>query len=338
MNTIKSNIYTLVGPRDLILKEEVIDISLINADELIAETLYSAISPGTETAAYIGLEPLRSGSIYPRLMGYCNVAKVIAKGSNFEDISVGDNILTFQSHRTHFKCNKKELFFKLPNEREKLFAPAYLYHLAYHALITAKTKPGLNIGIIGGGVLGYITAIMCKFFGANTFVFSNQEEAAEKLSTDYITCMKKETAVIKKIADTTHHTGIDVLINTSNSWQDWRFALEVTNKGGVIVNLGFPGRGEPSPLFNPLDPQFVYTKHLTIKALCPMSESDIPFYEIRFSLRRNMEYIIQLINSGKIDPNKIITEEINYTLLSNQYDRYISRNSFMLSTLLNWKK
>jgi hypothetical protein len=58
MSSIVSKIYELSWPGKLYLKEEEILFSEINDDELIAKTIYSAISPGTETAAYRGATPL----------------------------------------------------------------------------------------------------------------------------------------------------------------------------------------------------------------------------------------------------------------------------------------
>ena len=69
---------------------------------ILCETLVTAISPGTELAAYNGLPPLRPATGYPRLQGYCNVSQVIAKGSQVKSVNIGDRILTFQSHRSHF--------------------------------------------------------------------------------------------------------------------------------------------------------------------------------------------------------------------------------------------
>jgi len=337
MSSLTAKIFTLSSAENLMYKEETLNFDNLDQNEIIAETFYSAISPGTESAAWSGLPPLRPGSIYPRFMGYCNVAKIVAIGDKVTGIEKGDFILTFQSHCSHFKCNTNDFFIKLPENNFTSFTPAYLYHLGYNALLSANARAGHNVGIIGAGVLGYSSAIMSDICGGATFVFSNQMEAAKKLASKKINCSPKTAEAIDAINISTNNTGLDIVINTSNSWQDWLFALQAVNKGGTIVNLGFPGRGEDPPLFNPLDPQYVYTKHLTIKALCAVSETDIPAHEMRFTMKRNMEYIIGLIHSGKIDTTEIITDEINYASLGEQYKKYAERKNYMLSTLIHWK-
>lgn len=337
MSSIIAKVYTLNSPQELFLEEEVIYLDDIGVNEIVAETIYSVVSPGTETAAYRGLSSLRPGKIYPRLVGYCNLSKIVAIGNHVLNLSIGDIILTFQSHRSHFKCSKNDFFIKLSGGKIKQYTPAYLYHLGYNALLTAKARSGHNIGIIGAGVLGYTSAIMSDIAGAKTFVFSNQQYASAKLSPKGIYCFDKNENCLENINKITSDTGIDIIINTSNTWGDWLLALQIINKGGTIINLGFPGRGESLPSFNPLDPQYVYAKHITIKALCPISEINNPIHEIRFNMRRNMEYIIHLIVSGKINTDEIITGEIHFSMLQDLYEQYIFQNSYRLTTLINWK-
>jgi hypothetical protein len=102
MNFIKTKVYKLLAPQELVLIEEQINVDNIGDNEFIAETIYTAISPRTETAAFLGKEPLRPGNIYPRVVGYCNIAKVLCKGKSIYDISIGDFVLIFQGYRSHY--------------------------------------------------------------------------------------------------------------------------------------------------------------------------------------------------------------------------------------------
>lgn len=75
----EATVVVLTAPRRLEFERQPLKEPAPN--ELLCETLVTAISPGTELAAYIGLPPLRSGLVYPRVQGYCNVARVRAAGS-----------------------------------------------------------------------------------------------------------------------------------------------------------------------------------------------------------------------------------------------------------------
>jgi len=339
MNFIKTKVYKLLAPQELVLIEEQINVDNLEENEFIAETIYTAISPGTETAAFIGKEPLRPGNIYPRVVGYCNIAKIISKGKSIHDLSVGDFVLTFQSHRSHYIQSNKDFYLKINPELAKEATVAYLFHLGYHSLLTAGAKQGHNIAIIGAGVLGVATSVMSEVSGARTFLFSNQSDSISFMAkyNKFVRVLKKQDSSLKYVQTQTEETGLDIIVNTSNSWDDWKFALNAVNTNGLIVNLGFPGRGEALPLFNPLDPQFVYTKNLTIKALSPLYEAEISASQIRFNVKRNLEYIISLINAGRIFFDQLVTKEISYLNLNEQYIQYTSRNNYLLSTLIHWK-
>ena len=67
----------------------------------------------------------------------------------------------------------------------------------------------------------------------------------------------------------------------------WRWRA----RGGRISILGFPGRGEPLPDFNPLDPKWFYGKQLTLIGAGFSPRIECQPADLRFNLRRNLEYL-----------------------------------------------
>jgi threonine dehydrogenase-like Zn-dependent dehydrogenase len=332
-NIIKVSTYSLKDARKLELESSLIDIDNIGSKSIICQTIYTAISPGTEIAAFLGLSPLRPGNIYPRLMGYCNIAIVIYTDVDVSKVSKGDILLTFQSHRSHFVLGENDFYIKIdPKSNLKKIVTAYLYHLGLHAGLTAKLTPGNSVAIIGGGVLGYTSAIMSKVNLAEPCLFSNQAMVIEK-------CLKSGIDAYKKPDKPSYDilNNFDVVINTSNTWEDWKLALILAKDSGTIVNLGFPGRGESLPNFNPLDPQYIYVKSLSILALKKMSDEDnINLNSSYINRKINLIHIVELINSGVINADEIISDEINFLDLENQYYKYINRQKSIFSTIVKW--
>lgn len=338
MNRIESLVYEMSGPRDLYFKKEIIDLNSILPDEIIAKTYYSAISPGTEVAAYCGLESLRGDkNAYPRVLGYCNIARVIHKGNAVSKLEVGDYFLNFQSHRSHFRLKENDFLIKLSGDNIKSQCVAYLFHLGYHSLLTANLKAGHNIGIIGLGTLGFTTGVMSKIAGANTFVLTNQLSYKSLLESKKINVFSKKLSSLEMINTNTHQIGLDIVINTSNTWEDWLLAMNCVNKGGTIVNLGFPGRGQSAPDFNPLDPKFLYMKNATIKYLSELNQIGLLAHEQRFNVERNLIYILDLIKSNSMNASEVISSEISYLDLKKQYVLYESKEQNLFSTVLNWQ-
>jgi len=103
-----ASVYHLTGPRALELREEPLGGGLLTPAEIEAVTVYTAISPGTELAAWEGKPPLRPSSPYPRLLGYCNLARVTRVGSEVAGMGAGNYVLTHQSHRSAFRAPVRE--------------------------------------------------------------------------------------------------------------------------------------------------------------------------------------------------------------------------------------
>ena len=337
MDKIIAEVYTLSGPRELYLKKETIDPASVKDDEVIAKTVYSAISPGTEVAAYCGIEPLRADrKVYPRVQGYCNVARIIHKGAAVTDRNVGDYVLSFQSHRTHFVSKSDDFLVEVSPAALKQSVVAYLFHLGLHSTQTADLKIGHNVAVIGFGTLGYTASVFSKLGGANVFALTNQRAYHGASNDGSTVILPKERESVPLIDGRTGGVGVDIVLNTSNRWEDWRLALQCVNKGGTIVNVGFPGRGEAPPTFNPLDPQYLYMKNVTIKYLSSMNVKGVASDVQRFNRERNLRNILAMIENSTLDAEQIISAEIQYTELEDQYKLYEAREKNLFSTLIKW--
>ncbi|EKF9802110.1 putative Threonine dehydrogenase-dependent dehydrogenase [Vibrio cholerae] len=332
MKKINSYIYTLLDKEKLILERKTL---LANENKIVADTIYSAISPGTEKAAWLGKPPLRPGKQYPRLQGYCNLAKVRWVGEEVKNICVDDYILTHQSHRSLVTVTEQEVLVKFSNlnEDDKInVCLTYLYHLGYSALIKAEYFPGHNVAIIGCGALGYTTAALLNAFGAKPTIFTDRVDTVQKIfshTPQHI--VSKSDFTVKKLKES-----FDIIINTSDSWDDYLIGLELLRSGGTCVLLGFPGRGEDLPHFNPLMSNLMYDKQLSIRYAGYVCESEQNMQDVRFTLKRNMKYLSSLILDGRL-----ITSALNQLILpsdklSDIYTILSGNNSLSLTGILKW--
>ena len=163
---VEAKIAKLLGPRELIFESEHIDENALGSDEVLCKTLATAISPGTEIAAYNGSPPLRPVKVYPRVVGYCNVAEIINTGSNVNEYEIGHRVLTFSSHRSHFIAKTQEILAIVPDEvPSNLASTTYIYHLGYNAILNANIKYGSPVLVIGLGVIGLCTVALANLAG-----------------------------------------------------------------------------------------------------------------------------------------------------------------------------
>ena len=106
--------------------------------------------------------------------------------------------------------------------------------------------------------------------------------------------------------------------------------------GGTIVLIGFPGRAEGSPDFNPLSSEFFYDKQLTIKACGKTFAGSIPREFVRFSLKDNCSYLSSVVRSGRLPASSLIHSVIGPSDLVNGYEKLLYKRSDAKTLIIDW--
>ena len=233
----------------------------IHPNNVIIKTLQTGISPGTETSAYVGKEPLRKNIRYPRLMGYCNIGEVIYAGSSAVSY-LNKIVLTHLNHCTYSELNSDEILAIIPPKADlDDYILSYLYVIA-NSGIERPSPPPQNNGVIGLGLLGLMASELLITQNKNISVFSNHLSSlvfAKQLGIR--NCF--HTRGNRKFFLEEAQLDIDKILLFSNKWEDWDLTRKIINPYGEISILGFPGRGEALPRYNILEPKYFYQKQLT---------------------------------------------------------------------------
>ena len=336
-----ARVYELTAPRTLELREVPLDVTPLGDGEILAATEYTAVSPGTELAAWSGKPPLRPSRVYPRLVGYCNVARVLAVGASVRGIAPGDHVVTHQSHRSHFRCPADDALLVLrglaPDSLRRL-AATYLYHLGYVSLFAGGYVPGHVVAVVGVGTLGLATAALVAAFGGEPLALSGRAGTDGAPAARGVHVLPKSAEAVAAVPAVAALGGADIVVNTSDAWADHLLALRVARKGGTVVLLGFPGRGEPAADFNPLDSQYVYDKQLTLRQAGHVTEIAAAPIDARFTLKRNMRYLADLIERGVLDAAALLGVSAGWQELGAVYERLARRDGHAYSAVLEWNR
>ena len=305
-------------------------------DQIAYETIASVISPGTELAAWRGARPLRAGDAYPRVQGYCNVAKALAVGERVEGIKPGDRVLTLQSHRSHFACLEREVFLTLdPDMDAAKVATSYLFHLGYNAVLRSGVRAGHRVAVIGLGVLGLTSVAMAAMAGAEVYAVSDHQGprtiAQESYGARGAYSRRDHQGLMRALGP-----GADIVILSTNGWEDFQLALTLAGQNAVIACLGFPGRDTEPGAFNPLGADPFYTKQLRIEAVgfSPLENDARGF--ARFNLRDNLGFIARSITSGALDPAPILSGVYPARNLEQAYADLAARKDGAITYWLDW--
>ncbi|MGH8797079.1 MAG: zinc-dependent alcohol dehydrogenase [Caldimonas sp.] len=334
----EASVAFLDAPRRLAFRRESLDPATLAATGVLCETLVTVISPGTELAAYTGLPPLHDGTAYPRLQGYCNVARVIAIGSSVSTVVPGDRVLTFASHRSHFIVDAAALLVVLPPEaKSEAAACAYLYHLGYNAVLRSGVCAGSRVLVVGLGALGLTSVAMAALAGADVYALSDQvpAQALAKTFGARAAHARGETEALRKALGTRL---ADVVIFTTSAWSDWAIALQLCARRGTLAVLGFPGRAESAGSFNPLESRTFYAKQLRIEAVGHSPEFDDSRGFARFNERANLRYLVEQIVAGRLQPSSLLSGRYPGAQLEQAYADLLARKDSPVTYALLWNR
>jgi len=148
-----------------------------SADEILIETVVSAVSAGTELLLYRGLMPTElvlddtiealaeQKEQYPSKYGYAAVGRVIGCGSAVDDQEWGGRLVfAFQPHQSHF-CVPPDGVLPVPegvSADDAVFLPNM--ETAVSMVMDGRPVIGENVYLFGQGIVGLLTtAILARF-------------------------------------------------------------------------------------------------------------------------------------------------------------------------------
>lgn len=161
------------APGQLELRDETLPAP--GADEVLVETICSAISAGTEMLIYQGRFPreletdpnisaLRGGFKYPCVYGYASAGIVKEVGNEVDNEWLNRLIFSFQPHTSHF-ISKLESLFLIP-ETLSCETACFLPNVETAVNLVQDAAPifGERVLVLGQGVVGLLTASLLKEF------------------------------------------------------------------------------------------------------------------------------------------------------------------------------
>ncbi|HWQ53059.1 MAG TPA: zinc-binding dehydrogenase [Bryobacteraceae bacterium] len=297
-------------------------------------TLITALSTGTDLGNYEGRSTeLPLGPPYPRAVGYSNAGVIVEAGPAVRKWRVGERVFSLRPHQSGFVAAEDDLLVPLPEglcpEEASL---AYLAQLGVAALRQAGYQAGENVAVVGLGIIGLCAVAVARAMGAKVAAVANSPQRAE--------AAVRVGAHATYIADHTPavfgDAGADIVILTANTWPAYRLSLEIAAYGGRVSLLGFPGRAQPLPDFNPLDPRWIYGKQLSLlgAGFCPKTEC--PPADIRFNLRRNLEFVLDRMASGALGLDALITHRLPAARMREAYQLAAAHSKELIAAVFDW--
>lgn len=179
------------APRQVELRQE--ELPALGADDVLVETICSAISAGTEMLIYQGRFPreletdsvissLRGGFKYPMAYGYATVGTVEQIGKEVNGEWLHRMVFSFQPHVSHFVTDCKSLF-PIPDSLTPLSA-CFLPNMETAVNLVQDGAPilGERVLVLGQGVVGLLATSLLKEFPLDVLLTADQYDLRCEMS------------------------------------------------------------------------------------------------------------------------------------------------------------
>lgn len=315
---------------------------------ILVQNIYSLISAGTERtsvetaqASLIGKAKSRPDLVkqvinnikkegiivtYKKVMnrldnykelGYSSAGIVLE--SSVDEFKPGDRVACAGSTANHAEIIfvPKNLAVKIPeNVSFEEAAFTTLGAIALQGVRQADLRIGENVAVIGLGLIGLIAVQLLKSNGCRVVgldISNNNFQLAKEFGCDECSLLNEDA--LRLVETFTKGYGTDAVLITAStkSNEPIEYALEFARKKSKIVIVGVTGMNIPRSPF--------YEKELDIRISCsygpgrydPQYEEkgiDYPIGYVRWTERRNMEAIVNLLSERKLDFKSLITHKI----------------------------
>ena len=244
---------------------------------VLVRTLYSGVSAGTELTFLNGTNPALHSSFDPELglfrpgrpaaaypvtrLGYMEVAQVEATPEDGSGPPVGALVAMTYGHRTGYAADPlRDRIVELPAELDPVLGiyVAHMGPICANGLLHAAVEVcgtdvrslgdgvrGLRVVVVGGGVIGLLTALFATHHGAAEVVVLDptpqRRAAAEQLGLRAVDPDNGDPAVALKSRwrHTAADRGADVVFQCRGRTASLALALRLLRPQGTVIDLAF---------------------------------------------------------------------------------------------------
>ena len=233
----KARTLYFTAPKKVEIREAVLPI--LKDDEVLVETICSAISAGTEMLVYRGEFPhivdlhdgLSSDLNYPLAYGYACAGKVVEAGKGVNRDWLNKVVFAFQPHTSHF-ITKTESLIQTPSSLSPE-TTCFLPNMETAVNLVQDGAPilGESVLVLGQGMVGLLTASLLSEFPLESLVTVDRFELRKKALN-----VAGQKSKVKSLAlDDLRPSTFDLVFELSGSPSALNDAIAHTTFSGRIV-------------------------------------------------------------------------------------------------------
>jgi len=264
----------------------------------------------------------------PMALGYSSAGTVIAVGEGLDGFKPGDRVACagggYAVH-AEYELVPQNLMAKIPDNVDfESAAFATLGAIALHGFRLAQPQVGERVAIIGLGLLGLLSVGIARAAGCSVFgidldpvrvklaqqmgVQAVSRDGAEEAGRGFSQGRGFDTVLI--CADTASNDPIEL-------------AGQLARDRGTVVAVGAVGLEIPRKIYYEKEIPLLISRSYGPGRYDPAYEEngqDYPFGYIRWTEGRNLEAVVELIGSGKLDVQSLITHRFPIESAAKAYE------------------
>ena len=303
--------------------------------EVVVETLYTLISPGTELRCLAGQE----FSTFPFIMGYSAVGRVMETGPEcilpvgqlvFGGGTQKANIpLGWGAHCRHALTTESRLV-PLPASVTPIDAlAAKLCAISFHGSTLGRPQAHEKVAVVGLGPIGYLAALCHALSGANVVGIDTEAWRVESmraagvpavLSTGSITAAV-ESFFGQRADIVVDATGVAAVLPQcidATKLLSWQWNGDTNHGARVLIQGSYPA-----------DLSFSYKESFV---------RELSILVARNHTENDLRAVIDLVGAGKLDLKGVISDVVCPEKAAETYQRLQEREKGLLTVAFQWNK
>lgn len=324
-NQMNTSLY-FVGPDSVEVREEAIPV--IAPNQALVQTLFSAISAGTEMLIYrqqislsqpidLNIQALSGKFQFPMKYGYSVVGKIVAAGTEISSSWIGKTIFSFHPHESLFSVNLNEIM-EIPggiSPQDALFLPNM--ETAVNFVMDGRPVLGEKVVVWGQGIVGLLTTSILAQFPLENLVtldlYPLRRHMSQKMGAQnsFDPQSRESLPKMKSIFQNESSSGADLIFETSGNPEALDSAIEIAGYDGRIIVGSWYGTKEVK-----LNLGEGYHRN-RVRLVSSQVSTVAPHFQGRWTKSRRFQTVWNMIE--KIKPSQFITHQFPLSRAAEAY-------------------